>query len=242
MLARHGYGVLLFDRRGEGRSEGQPNSWGWGGERDVKGAIAFLQTAAASSASAASASPSAARCCWRPPPRRANWTPSSPTARAHARWRGEPGRRVRADRARHARPRRRRRARPRPAAGPRRPRRAHPRSPTLLIAAPNSPNGEQLNREYARGSRRAAVGDPGGRAHRRDQGPPGRVRAPRRRLLRRSAPALNAKAPAAQRAAGARTKRVLRRSGRSRRSGPWGRSRPQRRPSRPRRGSGSPSC
>jgi len=43
MLARHGYGVLLFDRRGEGRSEGQPNSWGWNGERDVKGAIAFLK-------------------------------------------------------------------------------------------------------------------------------------------------------------------------------------------------------
>jgi uncharacterized protein len=43
MLARHGYGVLLFDRRGEGRSEGDPNSWGWSGERDVKAAIAFLQ-------------------------------------------------------------------------------------------------------------------------------------------------------------------------------------------------------
>ncbi|MDA0179997.1 hypothetical protein OJ997_06800 [Solirubrobacter phytolaccae] len=43
MLARHGYGVLLFDRRGEGRSEGQPNGWGWGGGRDVKGAIAFLE-------------------------------------------------------------------------------------------------------------------------------------------------------------------------------------------------------
>jgi uncharacterized protein len=43
MLARHGYGVLLFDRRGEGRSEGEPNSWGWGGDRDVKAAIDFLQ-------------------------------------------------------------------------------------------------------------------------------------------------------------------------------------------------------
>jgi dienelactone hydrolase len=43
MLARHGYGVLLFDRRGEGRSEGDPNSWGWGGDRDVKAAIEFLQ-------------------------------------------------------------------------------------------------------------------------------------------------------------------------------------------------------
>jgi uncharacterized protein len=43
MLARHGYGVLLFDRRGEGESEGEPNSWGWGGDRDVKAAIAYLQ-------------------------------------------------------------------------------------------------------------------------------------------------------------------------------------------------------
>ena len=43
MLARHGYGVLLFDRRGEGESEGAPNSWGWGGDRDVKAAIDFLQ-------------------------------------------------------------------------------------------------------------------------------------------------------------------------------------------------------
>jgi uncharacterized protein len=43
LLARHGYGVLLFDRRGEGRSDGEPNSWGWGGKRDVKAAIEFLQ-------------------------------------------------------------------------------------------------------------------------------------------------------------------------------------------------------
>jgi uncharacterized protein len=43
MLARHGYGVLLFDRRGEGKSEGEPNSWGWGGETDIKAAIAYLQ-------------------------------------------------------------------------------------------------------------------------------------------------------------------------------------------------------
>jgi uncharacterized protein len=42
MLARHGYGVLLFDRRGEGRSEGSPNGFGWGGKADVKAAIAFL--------------------------------------------------------------------------------------------------------------------------------------------------------------------------------------------------------
>jgi MYXO-CTERM domain-containing protein len=43
MLARHDYGVLLFDRRGEGKSEGDPNSWGWGGGKDIKAAIAFLQ-------------------------------------------------------------------------------------------------------------------------------------------------------------------------------------------------------
>jgi dienelactone hydrolase len=43
MLARHGYGVLLFDRRGEGRSEGEPNSWGWGGDADAKAAIDYLQ-------------------------------------------------------------------------------------------------------------------------------------------------------------------------------------------------------
>ena len=29
MLVRHGYGVLLFDRRGEGESEGDPNLFGW---------------------------------------------------------------------------------------------------------------------------------------------------------------------------------------------------------------------
>jgi uncharacterized protein len=43
LLARHGYGVLLFDRRGEGESEGDPNAFGWQGERDIHAAIAFLQ-------------------------------------------------------------------------------------------------------------------------------------------------------------------------------------------------------
>jgi uncharacterized protein len=42
MLARHGYGVLLFDRRGEGESEGDPNGLGWAGTRDVQAAISFL--------------------------------------------------------------------------------------------------------------------------------------------------------------------------------------------------------
>ena len=43
MLAGHGYGVLLFDRRGEGESEGDPNGFGWAGTRDVEAAIAFLR-------------------------------------------------------------------------------------------------------------------------------------------------------------------------------------------------------
>jgi uncharacterized protein len=43
MLARHGYGVLVFDRRGEGESDGEPNAFGWGGDRDIKAAIRFLQ-------------------------------------------------------------------------------------------------------------------------------------------------------------------------------------------------------
>lgn len=42
MLASRGYGVLLFDRRGEGASEGDPNVIGWSGDRDIKAAIAFL--------------------------------------------------------------------------------------------------------------------------------------------------------------------------------------------------------
>jgi hypothetical protein len=43
MLARHGYGVLLFDRRGEGESDGDPNALGWSGARDLKAAVAFLE-------------------------------------------------------------------------------------------------------------------------------------------------------------------------------------------------------
>ena len=43
MLIRHGYGVLLLDRRGEGASEGDYNAFGWAGERDLRAAIGFLQ-------------------------------------------------------------------------------------------------------------------------------------------------------------------------------------------------------
>jgi len=43
LLARHGYGVLIYDARGTGRSAGSPNGWGWGWSDDVDGAVAFLQ-------------------------------------------------------------------------------------------------------------------------------------------------------------------------------------------------------
>lgn len=41
MFARHGYGVLIFDPRGTGESEGDP--YRWGGERDVKAALNYLR-------------------------------------------------------------------------------------------------------------------------------------------------------------------------------------------------------
>jgi dienelactone hydrolase len=44
MLARHGYGVLIFDRRGEGESDGDPNPYAWDeGELDLLAAIDFLK-------------------------------------------------------------------------------------------------------------------------------------------------------------------------------------------------------
>jgi len=43
-LARHGYGVLIFDRRGEGESDGDPNPYAWSeGERDLVAAVDFLK-------------------------------------------------------------------------------------------------------------------------------------------------------------------------------------------------------
>jgi fermentation-respiration switch protein FrsA (DUF1100 family) len=44
LLVRHGYGVLLFDRRGEGASEGDPNAFGWVGDRDLHAAVAYLRS------------------------------------------------------------------------------------------------------------------------------------------------------------------------------------------------------
>ena len=44
LLARNGYGVLLFDRRGEGESDGDPNAFGWGGDKDILAAAAYLRS------------------------------------------------------------------------------------------------------------------------------------------------------------------------------------------------------
>jgi fermentation-respiration switch protein FrsA (DUF1100 family) len=43
LLARHGYGVLLYDSRGRGESDGSPISFGWGWQKDVAGALRFLR-------------------------------------------------------------------------------------------------------------------------------------------------------------------------------------------------------
>jgi hypothetical protein len=43
MFARHGYGVLLLDRRGVGDSDGDGNMFGWGGTPDIHAAVDFLK-------------------------------------------------------------------------------------------------------------------------------------------------------------------------------------------------------
>ena len=43
MLVRHGYGVLLYDSRGRGESDGAPNNYGWDWAKDVAGALSFLE-------------------------------------------------------------------------------------------------------------------------------------------------------------------------------------------------------
>jgi pimeloyl-ACP methyl ester carboxylesterase len=42
LLARHGYGVLLYDARGRGESEGSENNYGWDWAKDIAGALTFL--------------------------------------------------------------------------------------------------------------------------------------------------------------------------------------------------------
>ena len=63
MLVRHGYGVLLLDARGYDGSQGDPNLFGWAGEKDIDAAVAWLerQPDVEAAGSAASASRSAAR-------------------------------------------------------------------------------------------------------------------------------------------------------------------------------------
>lgn len=43
MLARRGYGVLLYDPRGWGGSDGDPHAFGWEGHHDVLAAVAYLR-------------------------------------------------------------------------------------------------------------------------------------------------------------------------------------------------------
>ncbi len=42
VLARHGFGVLLLDTRGHGRSQGDAMDLGWAGDRDIAAAVSFL--------------------------------------------------------------------------------------------------------------------------------------------------------------------------------------------------------
>jgi pimeloyl-ACP methyl ester carboxylesterase len=44
VLAEHGYGVLMFDARGHGRSDGRAMAFGWYGDDDTSAAVTFLQT------------------------------------------------------------------------------------------------------------------------------------------------------------------------------------------------------
>jgi pimeloyl-ACP methyl ester carboxylesterase len=44
VLARHGYGVLLFDARGHGRSTGRAMDFGWYGDADITAAVTYLTT------------------------------------------------------------------------------------------------------------------------------------------------------------------------------------------------------
>ena len=43
MLERQGYGVLVYDARGLGHSEGTPNSYGWDWDKDIDAALNYLK-------------------------------------------------------------------------------------------------------------------------------------------------------------------------------------------------------
>ena len=42
MLAKEGYGVLLYDARSRGKSAGHENAFGWQWDHDVRGAVSYL--------------------------------------------------------------------------------------------------------------------------------------------------------------------------------------------------------
>ena len=44
VLARNGYGVLLYDARGHGRSQGRAMELGWHGDADAAGAVTYLRS------------------------------------------------------------------------------------------------------------------------------------------------------------------------------------------------------
>ena len=90
---------LLFDRRGEGESDGDPNIFGWGAERDFNAAVAYLRTRGTSitGASAVLAFRSEARRYSRPRRNRTASRRSSPTVPAR-----DPSRRTSPGRARRS--------------------------------------------------------------------------------------------------------------------------------------------
>ena len=59
MLARHGYGVLLYDARGRGESEGSENNYGWDWSKDIAGALG--SSGGATTSSPAGSEPSGCR-------------------------------------------------------------------------------------------------------------------------------------------------------------------------------------
>ncbi|HUK72700.1 MAG TPA: alpha/beta hydrolase [Streptosporangiaceae bacterium] len=91
VLARHGYGTLLVDTRGHGRSGGHAMDFGWWGDRNISAAMSFLtrRPASTQARSPCSVNQWAASRPWPPwvPTRgSARWSPkarpgsSSPTA------------------------------------------------------------------------------------------------------------------------------------------------------------------
>ncbi len=193
LFARHRYGVLVFDRRGEGKSEGDPNLYGWSGNHRPGGRRAISRPRGPTStatASEGSACPSAARCSSRRPRNPRHCGQSSPKARASARFARQPGclgprlvatavfrRRHDGDRAL------RRRGAAAWADAGRRPDRAAPGLLHLRRSRPGR-RGAQPDVLLRCAGAQAALEDPGGRTYRGSLGTSAPVRATCRRLLR----------------------------------------------------------